>query len=204
MLAVDSVVQGPAELLVAGRGPADRSFSRAVIDSRRVERGDLFFALHGERRDGHDFIGEALERGATGLVVERPLDAPQDVAVFQVSDALSALLGARYRVLKSPDNLNTEIGLPLTLLYLTEEHERAVLEMAMYGPGEIDLLCRIAAPQTGVVTNVGPVHLERLGSMGAIVAAKAELVEALPPDGMAILNGDEPQVAPLATRTKAG
>src|SRR3990167_10429033 len=91
MLAVDSVVQGTAELLVAGRGPADRSFSRAVIDSRRVERGDLFFALHGERRDGHDFIGEALERGAAGLVVERPLEAPQDVAVFQVSDALSAL-----------------------------------------------------------------------------------------------------------------
>jgi len=237
MLAVDSVVQGTAELLVAGRGPADRSFSRAVIDSRRVERGDLFFALHGERRDGHDFIGEALERGAAGLVVERPLDAPQDVAVFQVSDALSALqrlatywrarhdvrvigvtgsvgkttckeliaavLGARYRVLKSPDNLNTEIGLPLTLLYLTEEHERAVLEMAMYGPGEIDLLCRIAAPQTGVVTNVGPVHLERLGSMGAIVAAKAELVEALPPDGLAVLNGDDPQVAAMATRTKA-
>ncbi|MDP3770998.1 MAG: Mur ligase family protein, partial [bacterium] len=106
----------------------------------------------------------ALERGAAGLVVERPLEAPQDVAVFQVSDALSALqrlatywrarhdirvigvtgsvgkttckeliaavLGARYRVLKSPDNLNTEIGLPLTLLYLSEEHERAVLEMA--------------------------------------------------------------------------
>jgi UDP-N-acetylmuramoyl-tripeptide--D-alanyl-D-alanine ligase len=237
MLAVDSVVQGTAELLVAGQGPADRSFSRAVIDSRRVERGDLFIALHGERRDGHDFIGEALERGAAGLVVERPLDAPQDVAVFQVSDALSALqrlaaywrarhdirvvgvtgsvgkttckeliaavLGARYRVLKSPENLNTEIGLPLTLLYLAEEHERAVLEMAMYGPREINLLCRIAAPQTGVVTNVGPVHLERLGSMGAIAAAKAELVEALPVDGLAVLNGDDPQVAAMATRTKA-
>src|SRR3990172_1810442 len=167
MLAVDSVVQGPAELLVAGRGPADRSFSRAVIDSRRVERGDLFFALHGERRDGHDFIGEALERGAAGLVVERPLDAPQDVAVFHVSDALSALqrlatywrarhdvrvvgvtgsvgkttckeliaavLGARYRVLKSPANLNTEIGLPLTLLHLTEEHERARSEERRVG-----------------------------------------------------------------------
>ncbi|HLB26052.1 MAG TPA: UDP-N-acetylmuramoyl-tripeptide--D-alanyl-D-alanine ligase [Dehalococcoidia bacterium] len=237
MLAVESVVQGTAELLVAGRGPAGRSFSRAVIDSRRVERGDLFFALRGERRDGHDFIGEALERGAAGLVVERPLDAPGDVAVFQVSDALSALqrlaafwrarhdtrvvgvtgsvgkttakeliaavLGARYRVLKSPANLNTEIGLPLTLLHLTEEHERAVLEMAMYGPGEIDLLCRIARPDIGVVTNVGPVHLERLGSMGAIAAAKAELVQALPPDGLAILNGDDPPVAAMAARTKA-
>ena len=237
MLAVDSVVQGTAELLVAGQGPADRSFSRAVIDSGRVEKGDLFFALHGERRDGHDFVSEALERGAAGLVVERPLDAPEDVAVFHVSDSLSALqklaaywrarrdirvvgvtgsvgkttckelvaavLGARYRVLKSPDNLNTEIGLPLTLLYLTAEHERAVLEMAMYGPGEIDLLCRIARPDVGVVTNVGPVHLERLGSMGAIFAAKAELVEALPESGVAVLNGDDPQVASMATRTRA-
>jgi len=237
MLAVDSVVQGTAELLVDGRGPAGRSFSRAVIDSRRVEKGDLFFALRGERRDGHDFIAEALERGAAGLVVERPWEAPNDVAVFHVSDALSALqrlaaywrarhdirvigvtgsvgkttckeliaavLGARYRVLKSPANLNTEIGLPLTLLYLSEGHERAVLEMAMYGPGEIDLLCRIARPDVGVVTNVGPVHLERLGSMGAIAAAKAELVEALPSGGVAILNGDDPLVAAMARRTRA-
>jgi UDP-N-acetylmuramoyl-tripeptide--D-alanyl-D-alanine ligase len=77
--------------------------------------------------------------------------------------------------------------------------------MAMYGRGEIELLCRIARPQIGVVTNVGPVHLERLGSLGAIVAAKAELVEALPadPDGIAVLNGDDPRVAAMASRTRA-
>src|SRR3972149_203815 len=99
MLAVDSVVQGTAELLVDGRAPAGRSFSRAVIDSRLVEKGALFSALRGERRDGHDFIAEALERGAAGLVVERPWEAPNDVAVFHVSDALSALprLGAPRR-----------------------------------------------------------------------------------------------------------
>jgi UDP-N-acetylmuramoyl-tripeptide--D-alanyl-D-alanine ligase len=237
MLAVDRVVQGTAELLVAGRGPVDRAFNRAVIDSRQVQPGDLFFALLGEHRNGHDFVDDALARGAAGLVVERPLDAPPDVAVFQVSDSLSALqrlaahwrtrhdtrvvgvtgsvgkttckeliaavLGARWRVLKSPANLNTEIGLPLTLLELRPEHERAVLEMAMYGPGEIDLLCRIARPQIGVVTNVGPVHLERLGSVGAIAAAKAELVDALPPDGVAVLNGDDPRVTAMASRTKA-
>ncbi|KKL79215.1 hypothetical protein LCGC14_2017110, partial [marine sediment metagenome] len=89
-------------------------------------------------------------------------------------ELIAAVLGARWRVLKSDANLNTEIGLPLTLLQLAPEHERAVLEMAMYGPREIDLLCRIAQPHIGVVTNVGPVHLERLGSMGAIIAAKAE------------------------------
>jgi UDP-N-acetylmuramoyl-tripeptide--D-alanyl-D-alanine ligase len=237
MLAVESVVQGTAELLVAGRGAAANTFRRAVIDSREVEPGDLFFALHGERHDGHEFVEEALRRGAAGLVVERPLEAPENVAVFQVSDSLSALqrlaaywrarhdvrvvgvtgsvgkttckelvaavLAARWRVLKSEANLNTEIGLPLTLLQLTAEHERAVLEMAMYGLGEIATLCRIARPQVGVVTNVGPVHLERLGSMGAIVTAKGELVEALTADGLAVLNGDDPQVAAMASRTKA-
>ena len=238
MLAVDRVVQGTAELLVAGRGPVDRAFNRGVIDSRQVQPGDLFFALRGEHQDGHDFVDDALARGAAGLVVERPLEAPPDVAVFQVSDSLSALqrlaahwrarhdmrvvgvtgsvgkttckeliaavLGTRWRMLKSPANLNTEIGLPLTLLELTPEHQRAVLEMAMYGPGEIDLLCRIARPQVGVVTNVGPVHLERLGSIDAIAAAKAELVTALPTDGVAVLNGDDPHVAAMASRTKAG
>jgi UDP-N-acetylmuramoyl-tripeptide--D-alanyl-D-alanine ligase len=237
MPVVDSVVQGTAELLVAGRGPADRAFNRGVIDSRQVLPGDLFFALRGEHHDGHDFVDEALARGAAGLVVERPLEAPEGVAVFQVSDSLAALqrlaanwrarhdvravgvtgsvgkttckelvaavLGTRWRILKSPANLNTEIGLPLTLLELTPEHQRAVLEMAMYGPGEIDLLCGIARPQIGVVTNVGPVHLERLGSMDAIAAAKAELVEALPQDGVAVLNGDDPRVAAMASRTKA-
>lgn len=234
---MDSVVQGTAELLVARRGPAGHAFSGAVIDSHQVEPGDLFFALHGQHHDGHDFVGEAIARGAAGLVVERPLEAPDGVTVFQVSDSLSALqrlatyqrarhdvrvvgvtgsvgkttckeliaavLGARWRVLKSDANLNTEIGLPLTLLQLAPEHERAVLEMAMYGPREIDLLCRIAQPHIGVVTNVGPVHLERLGSMGAIVAAKAELVEALPEDGVAVLNGDDPRVAAMASRIKA-
>lgn len=234
---MDSVVQGTAELLVARCGPPGRTFNRAAIDSRQVRPGDLFFALHGERHDGHDFVGDALAAGAAGLVVERPCDAPPDVAVFQVSDSLSALqrlaayqrdrfevrvvgvtgsvgkttckeliatvLGAHRRILKSEANLNTEIGLPLTLLQLTAKHHCAVLEMAMYGRGEIELLCRIAKPQIGVVTNVGPVHLERLGSMGAIVAAKAELVEALPQDGLAVLNGDDPRVAAMAARTRA-
>src|SRR3990170_3804069 len=179
MLAVDSVVQGTAELLVAGRGPAVFHGGARPPPLQRL-------APYGRARHDVRVIGVTGSVGKTTC-----------------KELIAAVLGARYRVLKSPDNLNTEIGLPLTLLYLTEEHECAVLEMAMYGPGEIDLLCRIAAPQTGVVTNVGPVHLERLGSMGAIVAAKAELVEALPPDGLAVLNGDDPQVAAMATRTKA-
>ncbi len=115
----------------------------------------------------------------------------------------AAVLGARYRVLKNEANYNSEVGLPLTLLDLLPRHERAVLEMAMYALGEIRLLCQIAQPRVGIVTNVGPSHLERLGSLEAITDAKAELVESLPSDGVAILNGDDPRVAAMAGRTKA-
>ena len=115
----------------------------------------------------------------------------------------ATVLGARYHVLKNEANYNNEIGLPLTLLDLRPKHEKAVLEMGMYALGEIRLLCEIARPRVGIVTNVGPSHLERLGSLEAITDAKAELVESLPPDGTAILNGDDPRVAAMAKRTSA-
>jgi UDP-N-acetylmuramoyl-tripeptide--D-alanyl-D-alanine ligase len=115
----------------------------------------------------------------------------------------AAVLSSGYQVLKSEANLNTEIGLPLTLLKLGPEHEQVVLEMGMYNLGEIRHLCQIARPHMGVVTNVGPVHLERLGTLEAIAEAKAELVESLPLDGWAILNGDDPLVAAMAERTSA-
>jgi UDP-N-acetylmuramoyl-tripeptide--D-alanyl-D-alanine ligase len=115
----------------------------------------------------------------------------------------AAVLSSGYQVLKSEANLNTEIGLPLALLQLRPEHERVVLEMGMYGLGDVRLLCQMARPQIGVVTNVGPVHLERLGTLEAIAQAKAELVESLPVDGWAVLNGDDPLVAAMAERTSA-
>jgi UDP-N-acetylmuramoyl-tripeptide--D-alanyl-D-alanine ligase len=120
-------------------------------------------------------------------------------------EVTAELLDRRYRTLRNPGNLNNEIGLPLTLLRLTEAHERAVLEMGFYVPGEIRLLCEIARPAVGVVTNIGPVHLERAGTMEAIIAGKAELIEALPPapEGVAILNFDDPNVLPMAGRTSA-
>jgi UDP-N-acetylmuramoyl-tripeptide--D-alanyl-D-alanine ligase len=103
-------------------------------------------------------------------------------------------------------NLNNEIGLPLTLLNLTTGHERVVLEMGMYDLGEIALLCDIACPHVGVVTNVGPSHLDRLGTIERIAQAKTELVQALPPaaeGGIAILNNDDPLVRPMANETQA-
>jgi UDP-N-acetylmuramoyl-tripeptide--D-alanyl-D-alanine ligase len=106
-------------------------------------------------------------------------------------------------LLKSEGNFNNEIGLPLTLLQLEAKHQRAVLEMGMYATGEITRLCELAQPVVGVVTLVGPVHLERLGTIEAIAEAKAELPQALPANGMAILNYDDERVRAMAM-TKSG
>jgi len=113
------------------------------------------------------------------------------------------VLSRRFRTLRSEANLNNEIGVPLTLLQLEPSHQRIVLEMGMYARGEIARLCELARPVVGVVTNIGPVHLERLGSLEAIAAAKSELIEALPRDGVAILNYDEPPVREMAPKSKA-
>src|SRR4030095_15864336 len=120
-------------------------------------------------------------------------------------EMIAELLSTRYRTLKSPGNLNNEIGLPLTLLRLSTGHQRAVLEMGFYVPGEIAFLCDIALPQIGVVTNIGTVHAERAGSQEAIARGKAELIQALPaaPEGVAILNFDDPWVRKMEEKTKA-
>jgi UDP-N-acetylmuramoyl-tripeptide--D-alanyl-D-alanine ligase len=118
-------------------------------------------------------------------------------------EVTAAVLSQRFRTLKSEGNQNNEIGLPLTLLNLRAHHERAVLEMGMYAPGEIALLCALAQPVIGVITMIGPVHLARLGSMEAIAAAKRELIEVLPPNGVAVLNRDDPRVMAMASHTQA-
>ncbi|MCK6582714.1 MAG: UDP-N-acetylmuramoyl-tripeptide--D-alanyl-D-alanine ligase [Anaerolineales bacterium] len=118
-------------------------------------------------------------------------------------EMVAEVLSVRYRTLKSPGNLNNEIGLPLTLLRLGSGYERAVLEMGFYVPGEIQFLCDIAQPQIGIVSNVGTVHAERAGSQEAIFRGKSELPAALPPDGVAILNFDDPWVRKMEEKTKA-
>ena len=120
-------------------------------------------------------------------------------------EMVAEVLSTRYRTLKSPGNLNNEIGLPLTMLRLTSGHQRAVLEMGFYVPGEIAFLCDIALPQIGVVTNIGTVHAERAGSQEAIARGKSELIQALPPapQGTAILNFDDPWVRQMEEKTKA-
>lgn len=230
-------------------------FGRVVVDSRQAEKGSIFIALPGEKGDGHDYVGDAFQRGARAAIVNhevvacsaiiRPprdpapifvevpdgpwcilvpdtLQALQDLAHYwrrkftlrvigvtgstgktSTKETIYSVLGRGFKTLKSPGNYNNEIGLPLTLLELDGSQEKAILEMGMYGLGEIRTLAEISLPQVGVVTNVGPSHLERLGSLQAIAQAKAELVEALPENGVAILNGDDPRVREMAKVTKA-
>jgi len=169
---------------------------------------------------------EAINKiqGPFCIWVENTLEALQQVARFwrrkltlrvvgitgsvgksTTKELVAEVLSQRYRTLKNVGNLNNEIGLPLTLLSLTEGHERAVLEMGFYVPGEIAFLCDLAQPQIGVITNVSAVHAERAGSIEAIARGKAELIQVLPsaPVGVAILNYDDPLVREMASQTKA-
>ncbi len=118
-------------------------------------------------------------------------------------EVVAQVLSQRYRTLKSPGNLNNEIGLPLTVLRLGSGYEHAVLEMGFYVPGEIAFLCDIAQPQVGVVSNVGTVHAERAGSQENIFLGKSELVQSLPEDGVAVLNFDDPWVRKMEEKTRA-
>ncbi|MBF6606187.1 MAG: UDP-N-acetylmuramoyl-tripeptide--D-alanyl-D-alanine ligase [Chloroflexi bacterium] len=125
------------------------------------------------------------------------------IAKTSTKEAIATVLDRRFSTLRSEGNRNNEIGLPLTLLDLGPEHEAAVLEMGMYVGGEIADLAAMARPSIGVVTAVEPVHLSRIGTLEAVERAKGELVEALPPDGAAVLNADDPRVVRMAGRTVA-
>lgn len=127
--------------------------------------------------------------GSTGKTIAKEI----------VADVLSRTL----RVLRNEGNLNSETGLPMTLLELAPQHEVAVLEMSMYAEGEIARLAEIARPEVGVVLAVHPTHLERAGSLAAIARAKGELPGALPADGLAVLNADDPLVAAMRDATAA-
>jgi UDP-N-acetylmuramoyl-tripeptide--D-alanyl-D-alanine ligase len=127
--------------------------------------------------------------GSTGKTIAKEITA----------DVLSRTL----TTLRNEGNLNSETGLPMTLLRLRAEHEVAVLEMSMYTIGEVARLAEIARPEVGVVLAVHPTHLERAGSIEAIAQAKAELPSALPSDGLAVLNGDDARVAAMRAVTRA-
>ena len=178
------------------------------VDSRRVGPGDLFVAVG----RGVDFLDDAFERGAAAtLVPDQPFDAlaalgalVRDRARARVvgitgstgktstKDLLAALCSPAARTVAAEASYNNEIGVPLTLCRLEADTEVCILELAMRGFGQITDLCRIARPDVGVVTNVGPVHLELVGSLEGVVRAKSELVAALPPGGTAIVPEEFP------------
>jgi UDP-N-acetylmuramoyl-tripeptide--D-alanyl-D-alanine ligase len=216
------------------RGGGSASASGYSIDSRTVQHGDLFFAIRGERFDGHDFVEAAIAAGAIAavidggnagrykgdairkrlLLVDDPLTAMQRLASSMrrhwgkrvigitgsagkttTKEAIASVLKKRFCVHKSLGNLNNHFGLPLQLLRLQPEHEVAILEMGMSHAGEIAALCKIAAPDWGVVTNVGTAHAENFSDgQAGIARAKYELIASLPRLGTAVLNCDDPYV----------
>lgn len=226
-----AVLEAPASIANAGALQA----TGYSIDSRTIRPGELFFAVRGERLDGHDFIAAAIERGAVGSVVARarvaslpdavlahpllltedPLLALQTLAAHvrrqwghtvvaitgsagktTTKEAVAAALGTKFNVLKSQGNLNNAFGLPLQLLRLEPQHDYAVVEMGMNHTGEVAALARIAAPDWGVVTNVGNAHVENFpDGQAGIARAKFELIAALPANGVAFLNSDDAYVS---------
>jgi UDP-N-acetylmuramoyl-tripeptide--D-alanyl-D-alanine ligase len=150
----------------------------------------------------------ALRRLAEALRDAHPIPAvgiTGNVGKTTTKEATASALGARYRVLRTASSFNNEIGVPLTFLGIEPSHEVAVIEMGFYVPGEIADLCRLVRPRVGIITRIPdvPVHFSRTPSVEAIAMGKSELIEALPSDGVALLNADDSRVRALAPRTRA-
>jgi UDP-N-acetylmuramoyl-tripeptide--D-alanyl-D-alanine ligase len=184
-----AVAAGAAAVLVSR--PLDEAALRAMGDASIVRVPDTLLGLQA--------IAAAWRARFDPLVV----GITGSLAKTSTKDATAAVLAAALPTLKSEGNANNEVGLPLTLLRLGPVHRAAVLEMGMYVGGEIATLARLARPEIGVVTSIAPVHQERAGSLDAIERAKAELVEALPEDGTAVLNADDERVRLFGSRTRA-
>jgi UDP-N-acetylmuramoyl-tripeptide--D-alanyl-D-alanine ligase len=198
-------------------GPPGRTADRAVIDSRVAGPGSLFFALAGERTDGHRYAGEVLDAGGAVVVSRDPGRGPR-ILVSSVEEALlkagdwardrisapviglsgssgktttrrllELALATRFRVAATEGNRNNQLGLPLTLLNLPEDPEVVVLELGMNHAGELRLLCGVARPTDSVITNIGLAHVEYLGSREGVARAKAELLEGTASGGFCVI-----------------
>ena len=222
------------------RGVEGMEIKGISIDSRTIREGELFVALKGPRFDGHDYVAEAMKRGASGAMVERsvleeryerlggmhniiPVEdtllSLQEMAAMHrkkftipvvgitgsngkttTKEMLASIFRQRGPVLNNEGNLNNHIGVPLTLMKLDRTHRAAVIEMGMSALGEIELLARLARPDVGVITNIGPAHLEFLVTIDRIAQAKGELLEYMKPGGTAVLNADDPYFCALRAK----
>ncbi|MGT2729612.1 UDP-N-acetylmuramoyl-tripeptide--D-alanyl-D-alanine ligase [Streptococcus phocae subsp. salmonis] len=203
----------------------DVPLNQIEFDSRKVQPGDLFLPLKGER-DGHDFIESAFNKGAIAtfseqevpnrpyLLVDDCLLAFQKLAQYYIDkmrvdviavtgsngktstkDMIHAVLATTYQTYKTQGNYNNEIGLPYTVLHMPEETEKIVLEMGQDHMGDIGLLSSIARPRIAVVTLIGEAHLEYFGSRECIAKGKMQIVDGMNSDGVLIVPGD-PIVTP--------
>ena len=213
-----------ATLLECGPLQSNIAFTGITSDSRQIVPGMLFAALPGQSHDGHDYVSQAEERGAVGVLVCRNVET--GLPVLKVADVLTALgtLAAGWRaecparvvgitgsngkttvkemiasilrqvgnVLATQGNFNNELGLPLTLFQLNKLHDYAVIEMGASNPGDIAYLAGIARPDVGVITNIGPAHLQGFINIEGVARAKGELYAALPRHGTAVINSAEP------------
>ena len=204
---VAAAVRRGATAVLAER-PVDTPAPLWIVDARPTQPQPL---LPPQNADAVAYIlvndsTAALEQAAAWWrrqLAVKVVGITGSVGKTSTKEMVAAVLSQRFAVLKSERSLNTDVGMALTLLRLEATHQQAVLEMGMYTKGEIAHLCRLAAPQLGIVTNIGPTHLERMGSIEAIVDAKSELLEALPAEGTAILNFDDVRVQLMAQRTQA-
>ncbi len=202
----------PGELRTTGA----ETVTGVQIDSRRVEPGDLFVAVG----RGSEYVDDALAAGAAAALL--PADAFSALAALggevrrrsaarvvaitgstaktSTKDILGALCAPHARTVVAEGSQNNELGLPLTLCRLEPDSEAAIVEMGMRGVGQIAELCEMAKPDIGVITTVGPVHLELLGTVERVAQAKAELITALPPGGTAVVPAGERHLEPYLQR----
>jgi UDP-N-acetylmuramoyl-tripeptide--D-alanyl-D-alanine ligase len=210
-----------------------RVVSGAAVDSRTVKGGELFVPLRAARdghawisaalvAGAAAYLTELEPQGGTAVRVRETREALAALAVHArattgataigvtgsvgkttTKDMIGAVLGTTYVTHASARSFNNEIGVPLTLLGAPDDAEMLVLELGARAPQDIASLCELARPSVGVVTRVAAVHTEIFGSIEGVQRAKQELVEALPADGIAVLNADDPRVAAMASATAA-
>ncbi len=224
MMRLDAIAMWThGRLLGANAGAGQVEITGVAIDTRKLQPGNLFVALKGERVDGHDYLDEAAARGAMAALVTRRVDsvlpqvlvddaelalgdfasavrAQRDVHVVGITGSngkttvktlVASILSRHGRTHVSAGNHNNEIGLPLSLLAMPPDVEYAVLEMGAGKPGDIAYLAAIARPDIGLVTLIAPAHLERMGSIEGVAETKGALYQALPANGIAIINADD-------------
>lgn len=226
MTNVTRITMGLAEASEAIEGRVageDVVFTGASTDTRSLQAGELFIALRGPNFDGHDYIAQAVEKGAIAILVDHEISATVpallvedtriamgqlakawrnkfDIPVVAVTgsngkttvkEMLASIFSEFGQVHATKGNLNNDIGVPLTLFELGEQHASAIIEMGANHSGEIAYLEKLAQPDVAVVTNAGSAHLEGFGSLDGVARAKGEIFQGLSSKGIAVINADD-------------